>query len=110
MGSASSCTFNNLDENKTYTIKCLVTDKVTGGKGTGEVTILSFQVVDSLYRGTQGMTWNEWINSSYKKTFPLNEDHYYNLLTSCGWDRFQFLFNSYFQFLCLYSEDAIYVL
>ena len=88
VGVNSSCTFSDLNEAETYTIKCLVTDNVTGGKGTGEVTILSFKVVDSLYRGTQGMTWNEWINSGYKKTFPLNEETYLKLLNNCGYSRY----------------------
>ncbi len=80
-------TFSDLDENQSYKIKCLVTDNSTGDSGSAELTVLSFQVVDTLYRGTLGMTWPEWIKSGYAKPFPLNEEHYLQFLTSCGWCR-----------------------
>ena len=81
----SSHIFNSLDETKDYTLK--VDAKLNSGKEvTDEVTVLGFEVVDEFYRGTEGMTWNEWINSSYKKSFPLNEDHYYQFLELCGYE------------------------
>ncbi len=77
--------FEGLDETKNYTLNCKVVDE-NGEWGIGEVTVLSFDVVDTHYRGTQGMTWYEWTQSGYKKPFPLNKEHYLQFLGDCGCD------------------------
>ncbi len=61
--------FENLDEEKTYTLNCKVVNE-NGEWGVGEVTVISFQIQDKYYRATKGMTWEDLCYSSYDKTPP----------------------------------------
>ena len=51
-------TFDNLDEEKEYTLYCKVINK-NGEWGIGEVSLISFKVESVFYRAEKGLKWKE---------------------------------------------------
>ena len=65
-----SYTFEDLDEEKEYTLKCKVINK-NGEWGIGEVSVISFKVENMLYRAKKGSKWSELANY-LKRITPFN--------------------------------------
>ena len=65
----NSHSFDGLEENKTYTLKCKVVNE-NGEWGVGEVTVISFKINTKYYRATKDMTWENFIESEYDSTPP----------------------------------------
>ncbi len=61
--------FKNLDQAKSYTLNCKVV-KDNGEWGIGEVKVISFKIGDKFYRATDGMTWQDLMDSEYDTSAP----------------------------------------